>query len=312
MTPHAAVTPFWAEGDVDRTPRLFELHLGALDFSDRLALIDATLHPVLERHRIATGARETRPDGLMLEFEATEARAWALLRDLLARREALAADVAVVPSERGISLLLCDMDGTVVADETLDTLAARVGVGERVAAITDRAMRGAIDYRTSLAERTRLIAGIDPALLLEVAATARLSAGASELVAAARAAGVRTLLVTGGFAPIAATIARRLGFDDYVCNHLEMIDGRPSGTLTPPIIDGDGKRAALDAECQRRGTDPRAVCAVGDGANDIAMVRAAGVGIAYRAKPVLAEASPYRIEYADLSAAARWCGFPLQ
>ena len=311
MTGVGPRAPFWLDDDAYAAPCLFELHLNATDLGQRREGIIATLAPALARHHVPMGEQMMHPDAVTLEFEASGPRAAALFRELSRLVGALAADVAIVPAQRQIRLLACDMDGTVVDGETLDALAARAGAGEHVAAITDQAMRGTIDYRTALFERTRLLAGIDPVLMSEVAATAPLSAGAAELVAAARTAGVRTLLVTGGFEPIAMTIARRLGFDDCVCNRLETIDGRPGGALVPPIVDVDGKRAALEVECQRLGIDAEAVCAIGDGANDVAMLSSAGFGIAFRAKPVLASASHYRIDYANLSAAARWCGFPL-
>jgi phosphoserine phosphatase len=215
-----------------------------------------------------------------------------------------AIDLAVVDAkERRKRLFLADMDSTVIEQECIDELAAHVGLRAEVSAITERAMRGEIAFEPALRERVAMLKGLPVGLaddLIERRIT--ISPGARALVATMRAHGTYCCLVSGGFTLFTTVIARKLGFDEHRANRLAVRDGRLTGEVEEPILGRDAKFAAL-VELRERLSLPRAaVLAVGDGANDLAMLREAGLGVAYRAKPAVAAAAHVRIDHADLSA----------
>jgi phosphoserine phosphatase len=215
-----------------------------------------------------------------------------------------AIDLAVVDAkERHKRLFLADMDSTVIEQECIDELAAHVGLRAEVSAITERAMRGEIAFEPALRERVAMLKGLPVGLaddLIERRIT--ISPGARALVATMRAHGTYCCLVSGGFTLFTTVIARKLGFDEHRANRLAVRDGRLTGEVEEPILGRDAKFAAL-VELRERLSLPRAaVLAVGDGANDLAMLREAGLGVAYRAKPAVAAAAHVRIDHADLSA----------
>jgi phosphoserine phosphatase len=195
------------------------------------------------------------------------------------------------------------MDMTIVAAETLDEVAAELGMGERIAAITTRAMHGEIDFDAALRERIEMLAGQPEQVFHEVASSLQLNPGASEMIAAAKAADVHCVLISGGFAQVADPIALQLGFDEVYCNHLEVTEGRLTGKVLAPIVNADYKCSVLQRVAQARGHGLAACCAIGDGANDLPMLRAAGLGIAYYGKPILHAASACHIDFTDLSSA---------
>lgn len=199
-------------------------------------------------------------------------------------------------------LLVADMDSTVVEGETLDELAAEAGLGARVAAITARSMNGELDFRAALRERVALLAGLDAAALEATWARTRMMPGAAALVATMRAHGARCALVSGGFTWFTARVAARLGFDAHRANALVVEGGRLAGRVEEPILDRDAKLAALRELAAADGLGLAETLAVGDGANDLAMLGAAGLGVAYRAKPVVAAAARVRVEHGDLTA----------
>ncbi len=288
--------PDWLHGA--DTPREFRLTVCARgDLDDALARIDGMSRGAvpLEQARPAPGVAV-----LMLETQA--AAAWSLLQGL--ERELDDCDLCLLPADAPPSrLLICDMDMTIVAAETLDEVAARLGLGERIAAITDRAMRGEIDFDAALRERMAMLAGEPAAVFDAVAREVELNPGAPALVAGARAAGVYTVLVSGGFAPVAEAVGRRLGFDEVVCNPLDVAGGKLTGKVTDPIVNAARKAGLLRERAAVLGIDFAASCAIGDGANDLPMLEAAGLGIAYRGKPVLRAAADCRIDATDLSTA---------
>jgi phosphoserine phosphatase len=224
------------------------------------------------------------------------------LQDL--RRRLQASDVYLQPeSTPPVRLLICDMDMTIVAAETLDEVAAALGMGERIAAITARAMHGELDFDAALRERIEMLAGESEQAFHDVANQLQLNPGATELLAAAKAVGVHCVLVSGGFAQVAEAVARRLGFDEVYCNHLEIVDGRLGGAVHAPIVNADYKCKILQQSARKLGIGLVECCAIGDGANDLPMLRAAGLGIAYRAKPILHAASSCHIDATDLASA---------
>jgi phosphoserine phosphatase len=237
-----------------------------------------------------------------VSIECVPVEAWSLLRSL--RRSLPETDVYLQPQNTpAIRLLICDMDMTIVAAETLDEVAAQLGMGEHIAAITTRAMNGEIDFDGALRERIAMLAGQPEQVFYDVASQLQLNPGAVELLAAAKSAGVHTILVSGGFAQVAHPVAQRLGFDKVFCNRLEIEAGRLTGEVRTPIVNADYKLSLLQRAARLRDHGLAACCAIGDGANDLPLVRAAGLGIAYRAKPILRAASACRIDVTDLASA---------
>ena len=226
-------------------------------------------------------------------------------------------DAALVPADLKLGdyrLLALDMDSTLVNIETLDQVAAYAGKGAEVAAITEAAMRGEIaDYKESLRRRVAMLAGVDAALLERVfEEKMRLNPGAERLLAACRAAGLKTLLVTGGFRFFAERMQQRLGLDFTRANELEIIDGRLTGKVSGPaenggeIVDADGKARALRDACARLGCAPDKAIAIGDGANDLKMMRLAGLSVAYRAKPVVQQQATQALNFSGLDGVLAW------
>ncbi|MDH3857505.1 MAG: phosphoserine phosphatase SerB [Gammaproteobacteria bacterium] len=235
------------------------------------------------------------------------AQAWSLLQSL---RENLAhTDVYIQPrSELGKRLLICDMDMTIVAAETLDEVATILGLGERIASITTRAMHGEIDFNAALRERIAMLAGQSVQVFHDVAQSLSFNPGAEQLLAAAKAAGVHTILISGGFSQVAEPVAQKLGFDEVHCSQLELDGEILTGGLLDPIVNADYKCRILQQRAQALGFALRDCCAIGDGANDLPMLSAAGLGIAYHAKPVLRAAISCHIDVTDLESAIYFMG----
>ncbi len=206
-------------------------------------------------------------------------------------------------------LLIADMDSTIVTGESLDELADFAGVGPQVAAITERAMRGEILYRDALAERVALLAGLDADNLEKTMAVVSLTDGAKTLVATMAANGAYTALVSGGFKFFTERVRQRVGFDMDMASTLEIVDGRLTGGLGEPIVTKHVKRATLLRLADELGLTIAETTAVGDGANDLPMVEAAGLGVAYRGKPILRDAADARIDHADLTALLFFQGY---
>jgi phosphoserine phosphatase len=224
----------------------------------------------------------------------------AAVRDAL---EAAPVDIAVqAAAGRRKSILVADMDSTIVTTETLDELAAHAGVKDKVAAITARSMNGELDFEESLRERVAMLAGLPATALGEVASRTVLTPGARTLVVTMRAHGAYTVLVSGGFLYFTSRIRAAAGFDLDIANDLEIVDGRLTGRLAGPIVDRDAKLATLTRLVGERGLTMEDSLAVGDGANDLGMLRAAGLGVGFRARPAVAAAAGARIDHADLSA----------
>ncbi len=212
-----------------------------------------------------------------------------------------AVDAIAVPAEgRRKRLLLADMDSTIVTSETLDEIAAFAGLKERIAEITRRSMNGELDFRAALIERVGMLAGLDVSALERTWETTELTGGARELVATMRANGAHCALVSGGFTFFTGRVAAVVGFHAHYSNTLEIADGKLTGKVGEPILDRDAKLATLKRLAAEHVLPLGAALTVGDGANDLAMIQAAGLGVAFRAKPVVAAAARAKLDHADL------------
>ncbi len=200
------------------------------------------------------------------------------------------------------ALLIADMDSTIVQGETLDELAAFAGLGERIAAITARAMNGELDFKDALRERVAMLKGLSIDALDRTWRNVRLTPGARELVATMRARGALTALISGGFSFFTGKVAADLGFHTHRANTLLDDGAILTGAVGEPILDRDSKLAALKELAEQRGVKLSATLAVGDGANDLDMLRAAGLGVAFHAKPIVAQEAKAKVDHANLRA----------
>jgi phosphoserine phosphatase len=198
-------------------------------------------------------------------------------------------------------ILVADMESTIITGELLDELAASLGIGDAIAPITARSMRGELEFAQSLRERVSLLAGQPEAVLEPVAARIELTAGARQLVQSMRAGGAYTALVSGGFDCFAAIVAKTCGFDEFHANHLVIANGKITGQVAEPILDRNGKASILERLAANRGIPLESTAAIGDGANDIAMLQAAGLGAAFHGKPAVAAAARYRLDHSNLT-----------
>ncbi len=213
-------------------------------------------------------------------------------------------DVVVQPqSGRRRRLLAADMDSTMITVECIDELADFAGLRGPVAAVTEAAMRGEIEFEEALDRRVALLRDLGAETIDQCRRErVEIMPGARLLVRTMRAQGAHCLLVSGGFTGFAGPVGQEIGFHEVVANRLEVQEGRLTGTVHRPIVGADGKLRAMQEAAQRIGVDRDAILAVGDGANDIRMLEAAGLGIAYRAKPVVDAAADARIRWNDLTA----------
>ncbi|MGH3288585.1 MAG: phosphoserine phosphatase SerB [Streptosporangiaceae bacterium] len=219
----------------------------------------------------------------------------ALLREDLARvAVSQGIDVAVQRGglhRRALRLIVMDVDSTLIRDEVIDLLAARAGCAAEVATVTAAAMRGDLDFAASLRERVALLAGLDAGVLDEVRGSLRLTAGARTLIGTLGGLGYKFGIVSGGFGQVIAPLAAELGIGYVAANELEITAGRLTGRLCGPVIDRAAKADALRGFAADAGIPLSQTVAVGDGANDLDMIAAAGLGIAFNAKPVVRDAA---------------------
>ena len=274
-----------------------------------VTLLTDPARPVLETAlveslRNAWGGGEARWLDLSIaaEFGVAEVpeNRWQVWQDL----QGMGIDMAVQPAEgRRKRLLLADMDSTMIRQECIDELAALAGVGEHVAAITARAMNGELDFEAALNERVGLLRDLPEEVITRVwQERITFMPGGHLLVATMRAHGAYAALVSGGFTSFTEKVAQALGFDEHRANTLLAEGGKLTGQVARPIL---GKQAKLDALLDlstRLGIDPAQAIAVGDGANDLAMLHRAGMGVALHAKPSVAAECDLRVNHGDLTA----------
>ena len=202
-------------------------------------------------------------------------------------------DAAILQTDtahRRKKVLVADMESTIIEQEMLDELGDLIGKRKVIEDITARAMRGEIDFQQASTERVDMLAGLDAGVLDEVSKRITIMPGARELVATMKANGAYCALVSGGFTVFTERIAQMLGFDEHQANTLEIVDGKITGSVTSPILGRDAKLAALNRIVAEQGVSTDSALAVGDGANDLAMLGVAGLGVAFRAKPRVREA----------------------
>jgi phosphoserine phosphatase len=255
----------------------------------------------------ATGA-QTGPTGWLapdlacdIPFESSKPEGIKALIGLHLGR--LPIDLAVQPAEgRRKDLLVADLESTIIGQEMLDELAEAIGLRAQVAGITARAMAGELDFAEALEARVELLKGLPVGALDEARRRMTLNPGARTLVQTLRATGVTTALVSGGFTCFAEPIAATCGFETVVANRLLVEDGQLTGRVAKPLVDRDAKLATLERLAAERGVSAAAACAVGDGANDRAMLAGAGLGVAYHGKPAARAAAGASIDHGDLTA----------
>ena len=199
-------------------------------------------------------------------------------------------------------LFVFDMDSTLIQAEIVDELASLAGVKDEVSAITAAAMRGEIDFPTSLTRRVSLMKGIREERIGELQAQIAFGEGLERLMSGLKASGCKTAILSGGFGFFGRYLQQRLGFDYLYANELEIVDGALTGRLAAPIADGNRKAAELREIAEREGISLRQAVAVGDGANDLPMLALAGTGVAYHAKPIVRAAAAFRLNYCGLDA----------
>ncbi|GEM_PF-155307 len=232
------------------------------------------------------------------------ARAAKLQAALPALAERWGVDVALAEADSKRPrrrLIAFDMDSTLIRCEVIDELASRAGVGETVAAITARAMRGELDFRASFRERMASLRGLDESALTQVVQSLPLMPGVESLLKTLRAQGHYTVILSGGFDYFARHLQEKLGFHELHANVLQIRDGALTGEVEGEIVDGERKRRLLERIAEEQGLAMNDTVAVGDGANDLPMISAAGLGVAFHAKPLVRERAPVALTHCDLT-----------
>jgi len=264
--------------------------------------LDATGHDVGAPHWLDEG------DAADIVFHGSLVSA----RKELALMDHGSLDTIVQPQgDRTKKLIIADMDSTMITVECIDELADYAGLKPEIAAITERAMRGELDFRAALIERVGLLAGMPEATLVECRMErVKLTRGARTLVQTMKAHGAYSVLVSGGFMPFAGPVGEAIGFDRVMANELEIRDGKLTGKVIEPIVDSAAKLETLKAEAAKHGLPLADTLAVGDGANDIPMITSAGLGVGYYPHPAAGEAAAAVVRHHDLTALLWAQGYP--
>lgn len=285
-------------GDIERLASRFALRI------DSIQRLSEPLRPMAEAP--SSGACiECLLSGETVEVEA-------LRRDALALGSERGVDIAVQegsPWRRRRRLVCFDMDSTLISTEVIDELARRHGVGDEVAEITERAMRGELDFKASFKARMRRLEGLDEAVLADIALSLPLMDGVERLMLNLKQLGYRTAIISGGFTYFAHHLQTRLGVDEIHANHLVIDNGKVTGEVQAPIIDAQRKADLLEQIARREGLALEQTIAVGDGANDLKMLAAAGLGIAFRAKPMVREQARQSIATLGIDAVLYLMGY---
>ncbi|MCC6830363.1 MAG: phosphoserine phosphatase SerB, partial [Thermoleophilia bacterium] len=250
-----------------------------------------------------------------IEFDVSGDDADVLRRELAAEAAHHEVDIAVSPSglaRRGRRLVVMDVDSTLIQDEVIELLAAHAGRGAEVAAVTERAMRGELDFAASLHERVACLAGLPESVIGAVRDDVRLTPGARTLCRTLRRLGFTLAVVSGGFIEVVGPLAEDLGIHHAHANRLEVRDGVLTGRVTGPVVDRAEKAAALRRFAAEEGLPLSRTVAVGDGANDLDMLAAAGLGIAFNAKPVVQAQADTSVNVPYLDAVLYLLGIPRQ
>lgn len=214
-------------------------------------------------------------------------------------------------AHRARTLIVADMDSTMITIECIDELADYAGIKPQIAEVTERAMRGELDFESALRSRVALLEGLPEAVIAQcLAERVVIMPGAKELVRTIRAHGGHAVLVSGGFTRFAEPVAAEIGFNQAIANVLGIKDGVLTGSVEGEIVGAATKKQVLEQTCAVKGLVAAESLAVGDGANDIPMIEAAGLGVAYHAKPKTAAAAPARIDHGDLTAILYAMGYP--
>jgi phosphoserine phosphatase len=281
-------------------------------------LVATLVSPTLAAAHLAA-ARAVLPDAVVDVLAEERAADLAFAGDdpagveaaLRAALEGAPVDLLVQPAAgRRKRLFLADMDSTMIGQECIDELADELGLKPRIAAITERAMRGEIAFEPAVRERVGLLAGLPAAVVDKILAERiTFTPGGRELVMTMRANGAYAALVSGGFTLFTGPVARHLGFDEHRSNTLIVADGRLTGTVAEPILGADAKLAALRDLAARRGHTVAEAITVGDGANDLPMLMESGLGVAFRAKPKVAATARARVDHTDLTTLLHFQGY---
>ena len=236
-----------------------------------------------------------------IAFDADRTQAEAAVRAALG--SAPVDVIAQTSYRRRKKLLIADMDSTIVEGETLDELAEFAGLKDAIAAITQRAMQGELDFAEALRERVAMLKDLDEGFLAKTMASVKLNPGAETLIATMRANGAVTALISGGFSYFTDRIRQQVGFDTSLGNRLDIKGGKLTGHVIPPIVDKDKKCEMLIDMAEQQNLSQSDTMTIGDGANDVPMLAKAGTGVAYHAHPIARQAARARLDYADLTGA---------